>query len=451
MALSAATIFEVRSATGSDTNGGGFVEGSAGTDYSQQDSANSGGSNRSTADASSTGSTGISSVTASFTAALVGNVIYLAGGSGSLAATRRQVVSVTDSQNIIVDAAVAAGTGITMNIGGALQTTQGLFAGGLLVSGMSIFAKGTEARATAMTAIPTGIRFVGYSAVRGDGGKYTIQATAGMGTILSNSSNAIYENLLFDGNGQTITNTFVSFTGGNSSHRNLEVKGVAGAQKVADLRGAARQIWLHDNLTTGAILSPGAALEAEEIEMNGNLNASQVLTMGSLGMIALTHFLIYANGGDGVLLSGSSPLSLNNGVIYGQGGNAINCTSSIGQIPGFILDRVILQGCTGKAIAMTNNVSQKFKVRLRNSVYEYNNGGSSAGNYDGTLGLLGGDPFVAAAAGNFAISPAAVDFASLRNVGFSYPRGTTVDYGDAGAAQRLVASAGGGGRLSLGI
>lgn len=34
MALSSATVFEVRT-TGADTNGGGFVAGAAGTDYSQ--------------------------------------------------------------------------------------------------------------------------------------------------------------------------------------------------------------------------------------------------------------------------------------------------------------------------------------------------------------------------------------------------------------------------------
>ena len=39
MALSASTVWEVRPATGSDNNGGGFVTGASGTDYSQQGTA----------------------------------------------------------------------------------------------------------------------------------------------------------------------------------------------------------------------------------------------------------------------------------------------------------------------------------------------------------------------------------------------------------------------------
>ena len=50
MALSANSVFEVRTA-GNDTNGGGFVTGAAGTDYSQQDAKNTAGSDISTTDA----------------------------------------------------------------------------------------------------------------------------------------------------------------------------------------------------------------------------------------------------------------------------------------------------------------------------------------------------------------------------------------------------------------
>ena len=78
MALPAATVWEVRPTAGSDTNGGGFVAGASGTDYSQQNAANSAGSDISTTDVVATGVATITSATASFTSAIVGNVIYLA-------------------------------------------------------------------------------------------------------------------------------------------------------------------------------------------------------------------------------------------------------------------------------------------------------------------------------------------------------------------------------------
>jgi hypothetical protein len=139
MALSASTVWEVRQA-GADTNGGAFVTGASGTDYSQQNSANSGGSNGSTTDAVAAGTTTITSATASFTSAIVGNIIYLQGGSNSLAAGWYQVTAYTNSTTIVVDRTVASGTGITMNIGGALATP-GQAAAIATVSGMIIWIK----------------------------------------------------------------------------------------------------------------------------------------------------------------------------------------------------------------------------------------------------------------------------------------------------------------------
>ena len=90
MALSASGVWEVRTA-GNDTNGGGFKSGASGTDYSQQDAKNTAGNNISTTDAVSDGTTTITSATAAFTSAIVGNFIYLTGGTGSIAAQWREV------------------------------------------------------------------------------------------------------------------------------------------------------------------------------------------------------------------------------------------------------------------------------------------------------------------------------------------------------------------------
>ena len=143
MSLSANTVWEVRYA-GSDTNGGGFVSGASGTDFSQQNSANSGGSNGSTTDAVTNGTTTITSATASFTSAIVGNIIYIAGGTGSIVGAWYQVVTYTNATTIVVDRStgLTTGTGATMNIGGALGSPGQV--GGLLVAGNQCWIKYTS-------------------------------------------------------------------------------------------------------------------------------------------------------------------------------------------------------------------------------------------------------------------------------------------------------------------
>jgi len=139
LAINAAATWEVRTA-GNDTNGGAFVTGASGTDYSQSDTKRTGtGTNDSTTDAVANGTTTITSATANFQASIIGNVIYLQGGTGAIAAVRRQVTARTNATTITVDAAVTASTGLTMNVGGALLSPA--IAAAFLTSGNRIFVK----------------------------------------------------------------------------------------------------------------------------------------------------------------------------------------------------------------------------------------------------------------------------------------------------------------------
>ncbi len=173
MALSASQVWEVRT-TGSDQNGGAFKAGSSGTDYSVQDAAQI-----AVADAVANGTTTLTSATAAFSAAHVGNVLYLAGGSGSLAATRREVVAFTNSSTIVLDAAVATGGGITLNLGGAILTFVELASStrGMAASNKAFVKSGTYGITAGVTFaqsvaianfanLPTEIQ--GYKTVRGD-------------------------------------------------------------------------------------------------------------------------------------------------------------------------------------------------------------------------------------------------------------------------------------------
>lgn len=196
MAIAAASVWEVRTA-GNDTNGGGFVAGASGTDYSQQDAKNTVGNNISTTDLVAVGTTTLTSATASFTSAIVGNIIYLQGGTGALAAGWYEVTTFTNSTTIIVDRAVAAGTGITLNIGGALASPGQASAN--VVTGNSVYVKsGTYTITSATGAISGGCylttarsHLIGYQSTRGDMGTPPLLQASGISTfVLVQATNA---------------------------------------------------------------------------------------------------------------------------------------------------------------------------------------------------------------------------------------------------------------------
>lgn len=110
MPIGAACVWEVRT-TGNDTNGGGYAGG--GTDWSQQDAAQ-----YSVTDGVTAGTTTITSATANFGTDVVGNVMYVQGGSGSITAGWYQIVSRTNSTTIVVDRStgLTAGTGVTPSV-----------------------------------------------------------------------------------------------------------------------------------------------------------------------------------------------------------------------------------------------------------------------------------------------------------------------------------------------
>lgn len=220
MALSASTVWEVRQ-TGNDTNGGGYVSG--GTDWSQQDSPQ-----YSVTDGVTAGTTTITSATANFGTDVVGNIMYVQGGTGSVAANWYQITSRTNATTIVVDRStgLTAGTGVTLKIGGAFATP-GVFTsvsggvGGQLVSGMKAWVKynATAMSCSTSTAgpagpcqIPSGVAFVleGYDATRGDrtGNRPTYKWTVSPGSLTYaikaiGSAKQAVANMAVDGNAQS--------------------------------------------------------------------------------------------------------------------------------------------------------------------------------------------------------------------------------------------------------
>ena len=125
MSLASGTIWEIRNvadyAGAADTNGGGWVPGQSGTDYSFANINSDGSAKYALTNGVTNGTTTIATVSAS--ADMIGNIVYVQGGTGSVAANWYQITGQSTGVSITVDRStgLSAGTGVTLNIGGLLR------------------------------------------------------------------------------------------------------------------------------------------------------------------------------------------------------------------------------------------------------------------------------------------------------------------------------------------
>lgn len=171
MALSSAMVWEVRT-TGSDNNGGGFVAGATGTDYSQQDSAQDSGTDLACADGDAA-APAVTSATHTFDANDVGNIINITEAGTGFTLGRYQIVSVAGGAATLDRACGADGalTGGDWYLGGALATID--LAASVLVSDNIVYVKaGTYGETVTLdTSVSTTghiIQFIGYNSTRTD-------------------------------------------------------------------------------------------------------------------------------------------------------------------------------------------------------------------------------------------------------------------------------------------
>lgn len=172
MAISAAAVWEVRSsASASNVNGGFFVTGASGTDFSQQDTAQF-----STSTATTSGA-GATILWAAAAASMVGNGLRVVSGT-NFTAGWYEVISVVAGVSVTVDRNCCTGIGANgvINVGGALSlgsSDDAVFES--LVAGNTMWVKGnatytlggTVTIAAAGSGLLT-INIVGYNATRGD-------------------------------------------------------------------------------------------------------------------------------------------------------------------------------------------------------------------------------------------------------------------------------------------
>lgn len=217
MALDADTVFEVRS-DGNDDNGGGYVTGGSGTDYSQQAAAQL----TLTDLACTTGGTTLTSATGGFTSEMVDNLIQVKSGT-NFTAGWYHITAYTDTNTVTLDrdptngSNASAGTG---SVGGALASPGGLgkalFADG--VDGNTAWLKSGTYNISVNSPNVSGgkidgqsanidVMIEGYETTRGDlGAKPALEVQAGIsGTVwdLGDSGHTTTRNVKIDCNSVT--------------------------------------------------------------------------------------------------------------------------------------------------------------------------------------------------------------------------------------------------------
>ncbi len=462
MALSANTVWEVRTA-GSDTNGGGFVAGASGTDWSQQDAAQ-----YSVTDGVTAGSTTVTSATASFGTDVVGNIIYIQGGTGSVAAGWYQITARNSATSITVDRStgLTAGTGVTLKIGGALLTIAQALA--LWVSNNKGFVKaGTYTTTATNTCAATGVDpsgsappnwLIGYSSTRGDNGQATIKLSTNSGLIGLNvtgtgwfihnfivdcSSLSTSKGIVLSTNwGQVYnckvmnaTSIGIDVSGTTCEVYFNEVTGCSGTAGISGFSGGTTWInynYVHDNTCTGIALT-GQGVASFNVCANNTGGSSDGISC-QYGSVLLYN-TCYGNGRDGIHNTNQYIISTlwRNNLLVNNVSSGINAaTSSVPAGPWMDYN-----GFYGNGTAITNgtNTTGIFGV----SPYTTHNV------------TLTADPFTNAAGGVFTLNSTAGGGAACRAAASPgvFPGSAGTSYADLGALQHQDSGGGGGGSSGM--
>jgi len=445
-AISANTVWEVRT-VGSNVQGGGFVAGATGTDMSQFNNKNAAACsscqsatiNISTTDAVANGTTTITSATGNFSAAIVGNIVEFSGGTGSITAVWKQVTAFTNSTTITIDSSIAASTGMTMNIGGALATISQALTN--MVTSNIIFVKATATYTiTAGLVLPGGTNLtpsntsppnqvIGYTTTRTDGGRATIQFSTNTGITNFDGTNAggwYISNFVID------CNSLGSSTGArpnvNSVLRNLKVQNCTtaavnmanGTAWLLDSEitasaassagngvinnggsGSVQRCYVHDNTGSGIMLTGAGASAAYNVIANNTGANSNGILVNNSGLNVIVNNTIYNNGLDGIQFQsnnnalGANSIVRNNLLIsnarYGLNGDTLG--AGWGKFPQWDGNAYFGNGTAGR-----NNADDTGTTVPINAANPYSN----------TLDVtLSGNPFTNAAGHDFTLNSTA--------------------------------------------
>ncbi len=470
MALVTQTVWEVRPTAGSDTNGGGFVCGASGTDYSKQNSAQI-----TYTDLVIDGTTNTKCTSAGnpFTSAHVGNLINITSGTG-FSVQRVYVVSVLAGvATCDKSLGTLSSTGGNGKLGGAFATLAPPFSN--WVNGNTCFIKASGTLSCAASNSVSGSqepsvtlpfnRVIGYTTTRGDNGKATLQATAGSVTLINlTGSGWLFENLILDCNNQTgsvgitgsyyteirncVVKTFkstgINCLGSNfGSIVNCEITaGVSGADYAIKAGGSTWTLsgnYIHDNACSAVLLPVGQTCCSviRNVIVNNTGATSDGLLANSDGYTYdIQQNTFYGNGRDAIRFNDTKFLIgtvVKNNIFVSNVGYGINATTA-GTPAMFNLDGNAYYNNTAGA---TNNINDTGSTNPVNG----------AGQYTYSLDqILSGDPFTNSAGEDFTLNNTVGAGAQLRGAGVptGYLGATGTNYLDMGAFQHQATASGGG-------
>jgi hypothetical protein len=435
MAISASQVLEIRFG-GSDTNGGGFKTGASGTDWSQQNNAQ-----YAVTDGVTNGTTTITSATANWGTDVVGNLIYVAGGTGSITAGWYEVTSRTSSTAIVVDRStgLTAGTGVTLNLGGALATP-GQAAAILNASGQKAWWKYSASTFTMTTStagpagpisLASGLALVleGYDVTRGDRTGNRPKASWGsigdpgslkyMATAVGGAKQ-VFANIAMDANSTNNVSCFSLNTSRISAIDCQALNATGSGTTGFTCQTSLIRCYALNCLTGFSGLCTTADCQAS------------ACTTGFSGMAACVHCLAtacstagFSNGGNGYVLDHCTADSCgtNGFAVSGGIGHLTSCLATNTTTTGFAL---------GTNVAALSNCAA------------YKNGANTSGTalINEAFITLTADPYVNKVGGDFRPNTTAGGGAALRGVGIGVYGQT--DNSDIGAVQHTDPSGTGG-------
>jgi hypothetical protein len=413
VAISANSVFEIRT-TGSDSNGGGFVTGASGTDFSQQDSAQ-----YSAADLTvdSVTNTKVTSAAHSFVASDVGNLMQITAGAGFTTGFY-QIVSVTSGAATLDRSPAAVSTaGGTYAVGGALSTP-GRAVAGMVANNIAYLKSGSYSITTAtagpggpLTSAAAGGKIVGYGTTRSETNTDTpptITLAAASVTAVALTGPGLASNIAFDGASQTSAKatsggnfwrcSFIRFT--SASTNGIFIGCSATNNSAGIFSGNAFYCEAYSNSSSPFVGSAFYCIASNNTGA-GYTPAANGTVMGCVA---------YANTGAGVSANAGSAYQILNTHCEANGG------------AGFLL------------------ANSNFKILLNCSAYN-NTGGAISSTItqtqSGFISVTAGSVFNNAASGDFSLNNTANQGALLRAAGYPalFPRGLTANYADIGAAQ----------------
>lgn len=446
MAQPATTVWEVRPTVGSDSNGGGFVPGASGTDWSQQNSPQY----ALTGVASSgSGNTVLSTLAA---ANMVGNIAQCTGGT-NFNTGFFEVVSVSVGISITFGSnaggsSICTGVGSSgvINIGGALATInilfRSLYSATQATQGNTIYIKATGSLVVTATQQNYDCYFftvIGYTSTRGDNGRATI-TTATNSVILYEIGNgdmsSFWYNIIFT---NTAGTRAVGFSNNGDAFgtlfcQNCLFDGFTYALYVVTnyiYHGALIECEIRNCTTIGVYVSNPRDLEFDACFIHDNAAGVQFNTGGDSQMcsVRFNRTVVYNNTAYGIERAGNDgggqlALYFWNSAVVSNGSDGINIVgnASTGQIL-FLFNTIAVSN--GGYGVNANNVTTPVSP-WGGPLY----GGASNAYYGNTSGArnnfpslpgditLTGSPFTNPSGGNFTLNNTAGAGAACKGAGF---------------------------------